>query len=416
MQSSNTGTGQRDRNAVFGKLLGWCSIRLPAIAGIILFVLVCRHGDRASTCASDFANFYIGARLAFSGQVYAPPSEMRILHEILGCNGEFYQQFVRLPYLAVLLWPLAQLPFSLALIVWRCFCVASAFAFVCLWPGERWRTLTVLSCSFPLMAAFAYGQDVPILLLVFGVSILLLSRGHDFAAGLCLSLGAAKPHIFGIVVLVILLRRCWRMLKGFGVGQSGLLALSFMGGGFRWPLDFWRTVSGPWINPNPERMINLHGFVYTYHLSTWFEAITAIAFLALIIKACMRVPAAIAFSLALGSGVLVGGHSYLYDLAFSIPLLLLLLESGSVPLWVKWYGWIFALPVIYVLSPSPFSSLLVHLALILFLVPVAVLLCRPAVWTLLNAEFAGSFLLRREGNWRMSEEVGISQASVCRLT
>lgn len=55
----------------------------------------------------------------------------------------------------------------------------------------RRRTgVVVLGYSFPLMAAFAYGQDVLILLLVFGANILLPSRGRDFVADLCLSLGA----------------------------------------------------------------------------------------------------------------------------------------------------------------------------------------------------------------------------------
>lgn len=382
-QPPTIGSDRRERDAALKKMLGSGALRLTAIAGIVLFVLVCRNGDHASTCSSDFANFYVGARLAFTGEIYSPPAEARVLHQILPCSSDYYEQFIRLPYFAGLLWPLAQLPFPQALLVWRCICVASALAFVWFWPGNRWRTLAVLSCSFPLMAAFAYGQDVPILLLAFGVAILLLYRGHHFAAGLCLSLGAAKPHLFAILVLVILLRRCWRMLWGFGAGQSLLLVLSFLAGGRAWPLDFWHTVRGPWISPFPERMINLHGFIYSYHLPVSLEAVLAIAFFALVTTACLRLPGEIAFALALSAGVLLGGHSYVYDLAFSIPLVLLLLESNAVAGWLKWLGWIFALPVFFFWPPSPISSLLVHLLLALFLAPVAAALCRPAAKTVL---------------------------------
>ena len=62
-------------------------------------------------------------------------------------------------------------------------------------------------------------------------------------------------------------------------------------------------------------------------------------------------PAAAGFALALAGGVLLGGHSYLYDLAFSIPLLLTVLASPGIALWLKWAAGVFASPVVY-LMPS----------------------------------------------------------------
>src|SRR5690348_15108368 len=90
-----------------------------------------RLGDRTTTCSSDFLNFYTGAKLAFSGQIYLGLAEARVQHEALGCSG--YAQFVRLPYFAGVLWPLAQLPFREALVIWRWLALAAVVGFIGLW-------------------------------------------------------------------------------------------------------------------------------------------------------------------------------------------------------------------------------------------------------------------------------------------
>jgi len=341
---------------------------LLAALGIGLSLAQWSQGDRSATCSSDFLNFYTGARLAFSGHIYQPAAEKRVQYETLGCSGEHYGQFVRLPYFAALLWPLAQLPFGVALLVWRCLSVAAVVGFVWMWPGPRWRTLAVCAWSFPLMAAFAYGQDVPIVLLAAGAGIVLLGRERDWEAGLCLAVGAAKPHLFVILVLMILARRRWRAAPGLGAGGLAIAAVSFLTGGWGWPREFWRTVTGPAGTPNPGAMINLHGIAYFFGAPLWIEAVVAAAFLALIAWASGRMPAPAGFALALAGGVLLGGHSYLYDLAFSIPLLLVVLASPGIALWLKWAAGVFASPVVYLMPLSLAPPGLTHFLLPAFLV------------------------------------------------
>jgi Glycosyltransferase family 87 len=356
--------------ALSGRFLG----RAGALIGIILFVVACRNTDRASGCSSDFMNFYSGGRLAFSGQLYSPAAEQHIQRE-LGCTGKGFGQFVRLPYFALAIWPLAKLPFSAALVIWRVLCAAAALLFVFTWPGSRWRALAVCAWSFPLLSAFVYGQDVPVLLLAVGASLLLLDRGHEFLGGVCLALGAAKPHLFVIWVLLIVVQRRWRTVLGLAAGGSTLLALSFFAGGLSWPRDFLRTVTGPNGSPNPERMINLHGASHLIHAPGWLEMLLAVAFFALLFRLCLRLPQSLSFSLALAAGVLLGGHSYLYDLALCIPLVLLLLSSDA-PAWLKWVTVGFASPLVYLLPSTVRFGDFVHLVLPLFLIAVGIALRR----------------------------------------
>ncbi len=365
------------------------AIAVLAAVGIGLLFAQWRVGDRTTTCSSDFLNLYTGGKLAFSGHIYSGSAEARVQNEALGCQG--YSQFLRLPYLAGLLWPLAQLPFREALVVWRCLCVAAILSLAWLWPGPRWHALAVCVWSFPLMVALAYGQDVPIVLLAAGSGIVLLGRKCDFRAGLCLSLGAAKPHLFVVLVLLILVQRRWRAVLGLAAGGVAIIGANFLAGGLRWPVDFWNTVTGPWANPHASNMINLHGMISAFNAPWWLEPVLAVAFLVPIAWACLQAPPPMSFALALAGGVLVGFHSYLYDLVFSIPLLLTVLASPSLPKWLKWAAGIFASPVLYLIPiPTAFPGP-VHFLLPGFLVltSVAILLKRRQVgldWPMLPAE------------------------------
>lgn len=344
--------------------------------GIGLTFAQLRVGDRTTTCSSDFLNLYTSGKLAFSGHIYSGWAEARVQKEALGCEG--YSQLLRLPYYAGMMWPLAQLPFREALVVWRCLCVGAILGLTWLWPGPRWHTFAVCAWSFPMMVALAYGQDVPMILLAAAYGIVLLGRKRDFPAGLCLCLGAAKPHLFVVLILLIVVQRRWRAVLGLAAGGCAIIAGNFLAGGLRWPIDFWNTVTGPWANPHPGNMINLHGLISAFNAPSWLEPVLAVAFLVPIGWACLQAPPLMSFALALAGGVLVGFHSYLYDLVFAIPLLLTVLASPSLPKWLKWAAGIFASPVLYLVpSPTGFPGP-VHFLLPGFLVltSVAVLLKR----------------------------------------
>jgi hypothetical protein len=242
------------------------------------------------------------------------------------------------------------------------------------------------------MSAFVYGQDVPILLLAAGAGIVLLGKGYDFEAGLCLAVGAAKPHLFVILALLILVRRRWWAALGFGVGVGVEIGASFLTEGLGWPSEFWHAATSAAANPNPGTMINLHGLAYAFHAPWWIETILSLAFLALIAWTCRRIPDSMGFALALAGGVLLGVHSYLYDLTLVIPLVLTVLASNSIPLWLKWAAGVVASPALYWIPAASTLPGPVHFLLPAFLVltGVAIAVGRR------EAEFAGG-TLRMEG-------------------
>src|SRR5579872_3598095 len=139
-----SGTREAARRSMLGAV---------ALIGIALFIFTCWKADHASTCASDFLSFYTAGRLAFSGQIYSVPAGRRVERDVLGCTAEGYQPSARPPYFAAIQWPLAQLPFPTALLVWRVLCAGAALAFVWIWPGPRWRALAFCAWSVPLLTA-----------------------------------------------------------------------------------------------------------------------------------------------------------------------------------------------------------------------------------------------------------------------
>lgn len=349
------------------KVRRYAAIVLVGI-GISLFLLAWNKSAPLKFCQSDFGAFYAGGTLAFTPQLYSTePGDIERRREILGCHGG---PFIRLPVFAALFWPLAKLPVALALNVWRALCAAAVLAFIWLWPGPRWLTLCVCVWSFPLLSAFLLGQDVPILLCISGLSFLLLARGQDTKAGMLLSAGLAKPHLFAILVVLIFVRRFWRAAIGLCAGGTLLLVASFMTAGLSWPLVFVGHVTDRGSNPHPETMVNLHGLATYFHAPGWAEGVLAVVLLALIWRACLNMAAPDCLALALAAGVLLGMHSYLYDLVLCIPLILVVLNGRDYPDWLKIIAVIFASPISY-LVPSTLPIAAFTLLLFLILTSVA---------------------------------------------
>ena len=341
-------------------------LAILALIGLALFAAAFYHGDRATGCGSDFSSFYAGGRLAFSPQLYTREAARQIQRTELGCNETFHD-FIRPPFVAVLFWPLARLPFPTAVAIWRLICVASVLIFVLLWPGRRLMTFCACCWSLPLLAAFTWGQDVPVLLLLAGLSIALVHRRCDFAAGVVLSLCAAKPHVFALWVAVALLRRSWRFASGVASGGAVLAAISFCAFGASWPTALWQSANAPTANPHPETMINLHGLFAGFHAPARTELVVSAVILGVLGKALLRASAPMAFSLALAGGVLLGGHSYLYDLAFCIPLILQVIAGGG-PRWLAAAAILCASPAMFYVSTLPPPATTAHLVLPIFLI------------------------------------------------
>ena len=273
---------------------------------------------------TDFLSFYAGARLAGSPHLYS-------LSHISGIQREFraadeIKAFIRPPFYAVLLSPLGRLPFRTAELIWQALLLAAAAGFIAIWAP---RPLGVLLCCWfvPLWVSLIIGQDMPLLLLCAALGILLLRKDRPFIAGLVIAVCAAKFHLLLLLPVLIIAKRLWRFAAGFAAGAGALAILSFAVQGLDWPKRYLDVLK---VNENDlisgVYMANLAGLLGRLPYSEIWLTLSAL----LVVWGTWRVArrATIEFSLAtaLGGGLLVGVHGYIYDCAILLPLLLCLTD------------------------------------------------------------------------------------------
>ena len=165
--------------------------------------------------------------------------------------GSSFNRYSYPPLQAILLYPLALLPYETAYVVWvivSCLCIlASLYLLSRLYPRAG-PVLAVLA-AFYLMSSFLYfelerGQtDGPILLLLCLTLYLYRQRGRPALAGVACALAFLLKVTPGVFLLIFLVRREWRALAAFAATcLTVVLATS---------LDswlFWARVVGPFFS------------------------------------------------------------------------------------------------------------------------------------------------------------------------
>src|SRR5579863_424084 len=149
---------------------------------------------------TDFMDLYAGARLTFTGDQY---NVARVLATEAHSTGFFSatRLFMRLPVFGLLLWPIAQLPYSWASPIWELLCACAIAGFAALWPAKRVWVVTACCWSLPVWMTLAEGQDVAFLLLSLALAAIALRRKQPITCGLVLSLCLAKYHLFLLLPL-----------------------------------------------------------------------------------------------------------------------------------------------------------------------------------------------------------------------
>jgi hypothetical protein len=307
---------------------GRWGIPVLCLAGIAVSALILAPaGEFTARGQTDFMDLYAGGKLAFTGDLYAPERVLETEARFEGMSSRT-RLFLRLPCFALLLWPIAQLPYSAASALWEALCLCALPAFIALWPA-RWRTYAapVVCWSLPAWMAVAEGQDVGFIMVSISAAAALFRRKRPAAAGFVASLCLAKFHLFLLIPVWICARREWRFAKGLAAGSALLFALCFVAGGVDWPLEYFRLIREPANNPYQQFMPNLHGLVAGLPGAGPLElvGIAAIAW-AVWIASCSR-RAEWGLAAALAGGVLVAPHAYLADGALLIPAWLLMRRS-----------------------------------------------------------------------------------------
>lgn len=278
--------------------------------------------------ATDFLSFYAGAKLLGTDELYDPAAASRIqLTDAQAVSDRL--PFIRLPFFALLLWPLGQLPYLTAYWIWLLLNFGALVLALNLWPaateGRRWPACACLSVYWSLAAA----QDHAFLLLWITLAIRLAGAGRLRLAGLAFSLCLAKFHLFTLVPLLLIRRRHLDFGVGAVLGCSALLALSFLAAGPGWPLRYAEALAIPSIHDQLAIAPNIHG------LTTWWGGgiVTKMALGGAIGLIVCGIAWYGSFEKALGAAiagsVLISPHIFFADLALLLPLALVVGPNAS---------------------------------------------------------------------------------------
>jgi Glycosyltransferase family 87 len=278
---------------------------------------------------NDFMAWYAIAKLCGTRDLYTPDSALKEELKATGYYGPSLLS-VRLPYYALILSPLARLPYRVAYAVFQALSMAAIFAFIGVQQSldGRMRALLVCLTSLPLVLTLLLGQDVTFVMLLIAV-FLRHWDSNPRVAGAALALCTLKYHLFPFMALVVVLHFRRRMFASLGLAIASLAALSFAVAGPAWPQQYVKLLRGsfdaPIHMPNINAMLlgTEHRLLYGIILSV---IVSVVAITALI--RCRRdLPLCIA--IALMAGILISIRVHVQDCAILLPPLLALWNNRT---------------------------------------------------------------------------------------
>jgi hypothetical protein len=288
---------------------------IAIVTGLLILVLAAVTAPTRPV--SDFTGFYVGAKFVGTSDLYSYARATEVAKSV---NEGRTAAYVRLPVYALVLYPLGRLPYRAAFIVWVLISAFALAGFVSLSPS-RPAAVAALATCIPLWYAISIGQDVPVLLLLFAVSLHLLESRREFGAGLAMALCLAlKPHIFGAILIVAWIKRLGRFAVGILCGGLVIVALSFAVAGPHWIGSYLALTRVNEGNIPLESRRSLAGLFHGVPFAYLWVALASAAVLSALIWAAKRLPTHAAIAAALFAGVAVGIHSYLSDCAYIVPL------------------------------------------------------------------------------------------------
>jgi len=272
----------------------------------------------AEARSTDFLNLYTGASLALDGDwhhIYTQAGQLARERQFVPERRHLWP-FVRPPFYAIAVAPLALMPFRMAFWFW--ISAQSAMLLGCwAWAWTRFGPEAAVwgALFFAGPLGIAHGQDCALFLALLCGALALGEKKRLFLCGLVVGLGLMKFHLFLLWPLVMLVQKRWRMLAGFaicGLGQ-GLLSLAVMGwSGLRgyaaFILDMNRYYS-------PEGFLDIDAILLDAGMSSWALRIVLTAVVVGMVLWCSRRtgPLWITFTLATAGSSLIGPHVYYYD-------------------------------------------------------------------------------------------------------
>jgi len=304
---------------------------------------------------TDFSLTYVGARIVHQGlgaKLYDITLQKQILNSLFAHPNPLL--FEHPPFEALLLSPLAALPFRTAYLIWGLFNAAVWLALMWLLrpylsaPREDLGYLSLWLLFAPLMVALYQGQPSLLLLAIYSITFTNLKHSNEFTAGICLGLGLFRFQFVLPFAFIFLIQKKWRFMGGFTLSAVLLCLLSLVAVGWSGVVSYVRFL---WtIGNNPQNlsygsgvdMPTIHGFVYAMlgksigH--TGLMVIVALFSLLLLVAVAVRWQSLgddssqcgsafnLMFAAAIAASLLAGSHMFTHDFS---PLMLAMFLAAA---------------------------------------------------------------------------------------
>lgn len=343
-------------------------LRLGLILGVGIIAFAAQISFR-SHIKNDFLSFRTGAACVGVKDFYGQSSDSGTRESLE--QNQFPMHFVRLPFYAAMLYPLAKLSYSTGYVLWQTFSLVSFLAVSLAWPGHR--AVVALSCawSLPVAIALVRGQDIGLLLLIASLSVLFFNRQRWALSGAALAFLAIKWNLV-ITLPLLLIRPGYRRLwTAFSLTAVALVAISFAVAGWHWPEHYFRVLLLADVSPHPGNMPNLWGALRPWPWFPWTAGIAALAAIVLdwiVVSSEESLEGKMAATLV--SGILIVPHVYSYDCAILIPFLISVAYQTS-RRDLRYVSLLLLAPTTYATLWSPIWHFIPALMLMVFLILLA---------------------------------------------
>lgn len=317
------------------------------LSGAVLWTAVGPNVEK-----TDFSVTYIGAYLVHHGrgaELYDLDSQARLRSQLFTRAERLF--FEHPPFEALLLSPLAALPYRTAYVVW-------GFLNVLVWLALPWLVRPyaplpkdslaygALWLAFaPLGIALYQGQSSLLLSLLYLATFRALKQGRDYRAGLYLGLGLFKFQFVLPFVCIFALRRKWTFVRGFLSSMAAFGLLSLVAVGWQGCIAYLRLllrVAGSPANKSygaASDMATIQGLVHAtlgrfspgwmVTLLVVMASLSLVGCIAWKWRKCSPQPSSpssdMLFAASLGVALLTGFHMFTHDLSpLMLPLMLVM--------------------------------------------------------------------------------------------
>ena len=302
---------------------------------------------------ADFRQLYVAGYMVRTGhrtQLYDYAAQTYFQNTLVS-NDERALPFIRPAYQALMFVPFSLLPYRTAYLGFLLLNVLLlALAFLILQPRLRglsrvWPGLppALFLGFYPVALALMQGQDSILLLALLAAVLVSLERNRDLTAGALAGVGLFKFQIVVPIVLLFLLWRRWRFVKGFMFSAILVGLLSFITSGWAETVVFVHSLLsvGAGLPAVPGEinfplriniMANLRGLIYGLASlrapQRWLQVTTLLLSSLVVISVRARgrqQRGGGALVLAITAGVLVSYYLFIHDLSILlIPIVLTL--------------------------------------------------------------------------------------------